>query len=371
MNRSDALMHEARSTLSRRTTRSYMVAAGVTAAAGFVGADSWFAALAVTPSLALSFMVLLTGWAQPAHRNLMLASGVVGAGTLVWTAFTHANLMGAVGITITGAMWVTYRRVRGQLQVIALCALVILVLLVAQLPDVGAELQSISVMSVVAIAWASAIVESDDQRRLFDLLERTKDAEREASILRERNRFAADLHDVQGHTLHVIKLKAAVAARLQHADPERTARELEDIGRLTAETIEQARDLANSMHKLVLSAELNNACELLTAAGIDTQVEYLDDELHVGSGENQGSLALVLREATTNILRHARPARVVIMVGPDMLVVRNDGITPSQLRPLRGLATLQQRMRDAGGTLLIESDDTTFCLRVVFEETAE
>ncbi len=368
MDRSDALMREARSTLHRRTTRSYMIAAAVTAAAGFVGADSWVAALIVVPSLALAFMVLLTGWASPADRKLMFTSGVVGMATLVWAASTHANLMGAVGFTITGAMWITYRRARGHLQVIVLCSLVIVVLLVAQLPDIGTELQSISVMSVVAIAWASAIVESDDQRRLFDLLERTKDAEREASILRERNRFAADLHDIQGHTLHVIKLKAAVAARLQHADPERTARELEDIGRLTAETIEQARDLARSMHQLVLSSELNNARELLDAAGIDTRVEYLDEEFLVWSGRNQGTLALVLREATTNILRHARPEQVAITVGLRTLTVRNDGVRSSEYRPLRGLENLQTRIREAGGKLSIASDDTAFTLRAVFDE---
>ena len=104
---------------------------------------------------------------------------------------------------------------------------------------------------------------------LLRTVERAMEAEREASLLRERSRIAADLHDIQGHTLHVIKLKAAVAARVQQSDPARTAEELAAIQELVAESIDQGRRLVASAQRLSFAHELTNAIGLFEAAGIE------------------------------------------------------------------------------------------------------
>ena len=65
-------------------------------------------------------------------------------------------------------------------------------------------------LTVVAGVWMVAIIDNGAEARLLTLFEQAKDNERELSVLDERRRFAADLHDIQGHSLHVIKLKARI-----------------------------------------------------------------------------------------------------------------------------------------------------------------
>ena len=171
-------------------------------------------------------------------------------------------------------------------------------------------------------------------------------------------RFAADLHDIQGHTLHVIKLKAAVAAKLQHTDPVRVAAELADIERLTAETIDQAQHLVNSTRQLSFPAELANATALLGAAGIEVSVEG-----EARPGAHEEVFALVLREATTNILRHPSARTVRIVVTAHGLVISNDGAA-GPARAERGLAALRERVARAGGTLEVANEGDDFTLRL-------
>lgn len=181
-------------------------------------------------------------------------------------------------------------------------------------------------------------------------LERTKEAESELTVARERMRFAGDLHDIQGHSLHVIKLKAALARRLVRVDPDRAEVELGEIRRLADETITGTRALAYARHELNLVAEIENAKRLCEAAGILVEVRLED-----GTGSSAHPLlAQVLREATTNLLRHAHPTIVTITASPGTVEVVNDGLIDAADTPLRGLARLRERVQSAGGVLRIE-----------------
>ncbi|WP_146079221.1 sensor histidine kinase [Pseudoclavibacter sp. RFBA6] len=179
--------------------------------------------------------------------------------------------------------------------------------------------------------------------------------EAELAVAKERMRFAGDLHDIQGHTLHVIKLKAALAHRLVRTDPDQAVSELADIRQLTSHTIEETRTLAYARRRLNLPAELENAKKLCQAAGIDVTTEVAD-----GSGTNPHELlAQVLREATTNLLRHASPTHVTITAGPDRIEITNDGVR-AEHAPLRGLARLRERLEASGGTLSVQHAPPTF-----------
>src|SRR4028119_433985 len=114
-------------------------------------------------------------------------------------------------------------------------------------------------------------------------------------------RFAGDLHDIQGHTLHVVKLKIALARKLLHTDTARVEQELREIYALVGDTIEQTRELAYGRRRLNIAAELVNATNLLEAAGIRVRVDCRTEAARGDALPAQG-----LRETTTNIRRPPR-----------------------------------------------------------------
>lgn len=325
-----------------------------------VSAEPWWHVLIQLPAVAVATWAASRWQTGLTARQLIPAMAI---GLIIWIAGLILGLgpLSLVGFVIPAAVTIASRRgsiVRDSLLLLVFVTASCLMLLITDpplftiylVPALTYTLLFLSVFWLNTVTW-----------RLFSELETMRKTETELAVVRERFRFASDLHDIQGHTLHVIKLKAAVAAKLQHTDPERTAAELADIQRLTAETIEQARDLANSTHSLTFASELANAEALLDAASIRVTVERIGDV----PTAHDGSFALVLREATTNILRHTRATGVDIQVEPEGLHITNDGVK-KKAGPPQGLATLQTRIADAGGTLDIEREGTSFGLRLRF-----
>lgn len=186
--------------------------------------------------------------------------------------------------------------------------------------------------------------------------ERAKEIESALAVAEERARFAGDLHDIQGQSLHVIKLKAALAHRLLHDDPTRAAAELVEIRQLIDDTVAETRELTYAQYRIDLAAELENTRALGEATGMRIDVRQDLDP----SVEPHPLLAHTLREATTNLLRHAEPTWVSITADRDGVAVTNDGAPVGvELRP-RGLARLRTRIADAGGDLVFRQDGDVF-----------
>lgn len=207
-------------------------------------------------------------------------------------------------------------------------------------------------------------------KRFYDVVQEIEDSrEREAelAVARERIRFASDLHDIQGHTLHVVKLKLALARKLVHVDPDRADAELREIHELVGDTITQTKDLAYAQRRLNLSAELENAKNLFEAAGIRVRVDR-DAEPEPRTGELLGQ---VLRETTTNILRHAQATEVHVTLSATGIAVVNDGAPRGPLPELGGLATLRERVAGAGGELTVTQDDGRFSTTAAFPHAGE
>ncbi|MGV8874746.1 MAG: sensor histidine kinase, partial [Rhodococcus sp. (in: high G+C Gram-positive bacteria)] len=196
---------------------------------------------------------------------------------------------------------------------------------------------------------ASVVTVNEWSWQLVQRLERAIEAEPELAIAHERLRFADDLHDIQGHSLHVIKLKAALAQRLVLTDPERTAVELGQIRHLVDDTIAKTRELVYGQHKITFASELENARYLCEAIGIEVEISQ---NIDAQDGAHP-LLAHVLREATTNLLRHATPSRVSITATKGSVEVANDGLTRNLELELSGLARLRDRIEQAGGELRI------------------
>ncbi|MCL3862149.1 sensor histidine kinase [Actinotalea sp. K2] len=193
-------------------------------------------------------------------------------------------------------------------------------------------------------------------------LEEARDRESELALIRQRMRFASDLHDIQGHTLHVVKLKIALARKLLHSDTGRVEEELREVYDLVGDTIAQTKELAYGQRKLNLSVELENARNLLEAAGIHVTVDR-PAEVGVRAIDLLGQ---VLRETTTNILRHSRATLVRIALSDHSITVVNDGVVDDVLPELRGLAVLARRVSDDGGELTVRLEGGRFLTAATF-----
>lgn len=227
---------------------------------------------------------------------------------------------------------------------------------------VGRLLQYVVIPAVsVVVSTAFTFV----SQRLYDLvaeLEQSRDREAELAVIRERMRFASDLHDIQGHTLHVVKLKVALAEKLLVGDVDRARQELREVHTLVGDTIVQTKELAYAQRRLNLSAELENAKNLFEAAGIHVRVDR-EAEVDARAGELLGQ---VLRETTTNILRHAQAEQVRITLTESGISIVNDGAQEGGLPELNGLSTLRQRLADDGGELKVEQQDGRFLTAAAF-----
>lgn len=172
----------------------------------------------------------------------------------------------------------------------------------------------------------------------------------------ERERIGRDLHDLLGHTLSMVALKSELAGRLIDRDPRAARREMADVERVARESLAQVRSAVRGIRAAAMAAELASARLLLEAAGV--QMEYWHDPQPL-PGEVETCLALVLREAVTNVQRHARASRVevTVIVGADRVVmrVRDDGRGGVNERG-NGLTGMRERIEALGGSLTIRSE---------------
>jgi two-component system, NarL family, sensor histidine kinase DesK len=190
-------------------------------------------------------------------------------------------------------------------------------------------------------------------------LDRARQAEGEVAVSGERQRFAAQLHDIQGHSLQVIVLKSELAARLVSADPQRAVAQMREVEALARQALWDTHEVVEGYRAVSLDTEINNATRVLAAAGVDCRMRRQPDEA-VLSESDERLLGLVVREGTTNVIRHSRARRAEIALiaagGEVRLRFHNDAplaaVQPDQ-DPVRsgGLAGLAHRFEAAGGTL--------------------
>lgn len=165
----------------------------------------------------------------------------------------------------------------------------------------------------------------------------------------ERNRIARDLHDLLGHSLTTITVKAGLARRLAASDPERASQEITEVERLGRRALTDVRAAVSGYRDLSLARELATGGELLRASGVAADLPRATD---VVDPSHQELFAWVLREGVTNIVRHARATSCRVEVGPGWIEIADDGRgAPGTAGVGNGLAGLRERLAAAGGTL--------------------
>jgi len=189
------------------------------------------------------------------------------------------------------------------------------------------------------------------------LIIRSSQAERlgrELATSEGREAVARDVHDLVGHSLTVVKLKAQLVRRLMDTDPERAKAELADIEALTADAIAGVRATVAGVRSATLADQIESCRDALTAANI---VLCVEGQLEALSPVQSLTASWILREATTNVLRHAEAAAVTVRVAPGRFAVVDDGrgFTGGEGNGVRGM---RERAAAGGGALAVRSAPT-------------
>lgn len=196
-----------------------------------------------------------------------------------------------------------------------------------------------------------------EQRRADARLHRAQDEIEQLAALAERERIARDLHDVLGHTLSVIVLKSELAGRLIERDPHRAAQEIADVEKTARTALSEVREAIGGYRSQGLPAEMELARNTLQAAGIALACESPLPQLHAAE---ETVLCLAVREAVTNIVRHAQAThcRMSFSASADgfhSMLITDDGPSPT-LQEGNGLRGMRQRVESLGGRLSITTN---------------
>ena len=191
-------------------------------------------------------------------------------------------------------------------------------------------------------------------RRSQAALRRSQDEIERLAKLAERERIARDLHDLLGHTLTVITRKAELARRLSEKDPERAAQEIAEVEDVARTALKEVRAAVTGIRQTDFSTELAQARVALQSALIHFESQIDDFEIDQASEQ---VLALALREATTNVLRHseANTCRVRLESLDDhvRLIVHDNG-KGGEAKGGLGLAGMRERVTILGGSFAVE-----------------
>jgi two-component system sensor histidine kinase DesK len=180
---------------------------------------------------------------------------------------------------------------------------------------------------------------------------------RRLATLAERERIGRDLHDLLGHTLSLVALKSELARKLALRDPASAQREMEEVERVARHALGEVRAAVTGMRRSDLAAELLSARLMLEASGIVFICDGCDG-LAPLPHTVEAPLALVLREAVTNIHRHARASEARIDISSEQGELRmriSDNGCGGLAAHGNGVSGMRERVRALGGTLAIDS----------------
>ncbi|SPE43601.1 Integral membrane sensor signal transduction histidine kinase [Candidatus Sulfopaludibacter sp. SbA3] len=310
-----------------------------------VPATAWERAIS-TGSVAIALPLYFWGYWLRGRRALW----VVGAFVVLGSALGHINPAASV-FFVYGASYL------GK----AFEALTAYKYLGGILVLIGVEtwlLQWQAFMWIPAVVFTaligSVVIQQHHSKRLTEKLLRAQEETERMAKMAERERIARDLHDLLGHTLSVIILKSELASRLAEKDPGRAALEIRDVERISREALSQVRSAVRGYRSAGLASELREAQQALETAGVHLEASVSPPEL---SPLQESVFALSLREAVTNVVRHAQATVCRLSLqqnGAFCEMEIADNGRGGALVEGNGLSGMRQRVEALGGAL--ESD---------------
>ncbi|MDI6023359.1 histidine kinase [Leucobacter sp. UT-8R-CII-1-4] len=282
------------------------------------------------------------GWHAPSRPviALFLADALFAALTipaLGWGATSFLPFLMAYASYVLGVVW---HWVTATLSVLLTLAAVVATYLLGQRP-------AVMLLAVVVVMF---VVNSINVWLITRSI--TADILRvDLATSEERESVARDVHDLIGHSLTVVKLKAELAMRLVENNPEAAKAEMSEIIRLTGEAISGVRSTVTGLRADGLAEQVSASTSALESAGITVTVV---GEVTALSPAQAITTAWILREATTNVLRHARASKVEIAFAPGTARIHDNGIGEIA-KPGNGLRGMAERAAAAGAVLHLES----------------
>ena len=284
---------------------------------------------------------LLGGWAQP-H---------VGAGVVTVTVATALAVVMCLAVGQAGTASAVYVGVLAVLSFRGLAGLAVAAAnagawYAAGLLVPGWERDNSLLLSMLTAGLAvfgfTQMISGNARLRL------AQEENQRLAISEERNRFARDLHDILGHSLTVITVKAELAGRLVDADPDRARTEIADLERLSRDALADVRRAVEGYRELTLPGELSRARTALAAAEIAADLPNSTD--HV-PGDLRELFAWTIREGVTNVVRHSGARRCTVRLSADAAEVRDDGRGPVDGVDGHGLVGLRERAARVGASV--------------------
>lgn len=287
-------------------------------------------------------------WAALLGLLVLAALQVPGAGQHALTCLVYVAAAGMVGLPVRQAV---------PLAAVLVLAAEVLAWRVPGWEDKG---YGLAALLGAAAAWGVRMA-AERQRRL-------QAAQQELAALavtNERARIAADLHDILGHSLTVVTVKAELAQRLLDVDVDKARAELRDLEALARDALSDVRATALGMRGISLPGEIAAAREALAAAHVAAVLPGAADEV---PSRHRELFAWTIREAVTNVVRHARAGRCEVRLTPRSVEIVDDG--PGEGPPLpggQGLRGLRQRAEAVGARLTVGRRDDSPGFRVRVE----
>jgi two-component system sensor histidine kinase DesK len=196
-----------------------------------------------------------------------------------------------------------------------------------------------------------------EKQRKDAILRVSQEEIRRLAAVAERERIGRDLHDLLGHTLSLIAIKSELAGKLLERNREGAAREIAEVMSVARDALKQVRMAVSGIRATALEGELASARVLLECSGVTVTCQQDTPGL---SAEAESVLGMTVREATTNIHRHAGATRAEIRIAMDgdrahtLLTIGDNGRGGIAKRG-NGLEGIRERVQAVGGTLDIDS----------------
>jgi len=171
----------------------------------------------------------------------------------------------------------------------------------------------------------------------------------------ERSRIARDLHDLLGHSLTTIVVKAGLARRLFENEPDHSLQEITEVEELARSNLAQVRDAITGYREVSLTTELATAGEVLRAAGLEA---VLPNDVNVVPTTYQQLFGWVVREGVTNVVRHANATICTVRLTHDSIEISDNGIRGTKCEG-NGLRGLRERVTAEGGSLTAGPQETS------------
>jgi two-component system sensor histidine kinase DesK len=205
--------------------------------------------------------------------------------------------------------------------------------------------------AVFSVLVGGTNIHFGELRRKDRALLAAREAAEHMAAIAERERIARDLHDLLGHTLSVIVIKSELAAKLADRDPARAADEIRDVEQISRKALQEVRQAIHGFSGESVEQELATGRAALASAGVELVTSVPRLAVH---RDVERALALAVREALTNVIRHSRGTRCEVSVeyreGSISLVVHDNGVGGAALEGA-GLSGMRARLAEIGGTL--------------------